>query len=71
MDEIPSEDLWSFTTVRLEEEIRALHALTPFLYLREWRRNQDRRSPRSVRVSGPLVFPRPGSSGRVHNVGPI
>jgi hypothetical protein len=34
-DEIPSEDLRSFTTIRLEEETMALNALTLFLYLRE------------------------------------
>jgi hypothetical protein len=33
MDEILSEDLWSVTTIRLEEDTRALNTLTLFFYL--------------------------------------
>jgi hypothetical protein len=67
MDEIPSGNLWSHPTIRLVGESKVLNALPLcFLCLRGMQRIRDHRSPRSMRVSGPLSFPRPGSRGRMH-----
>jgi hypothetical protein len=67
MDEIPSGNLWSRMTARLVGVRMVLNALPLcFLCLHGQRRIWDRRYPRSMGVSGPLTFPRPGSRGIMH-----
>jgi hypothetical protein len=62
MDEIPSGNLWSHMAVRFVGVSRMLIALPLcFLCIRGQRSIRDRRSPRSMGVSGPLTFPRPGN----------
>jgi hypothetical protein len=66
MDEIPSGNLRSHPTVRLVGKGRDVNGLTPLFSVSSWAtKNLDRRSPRSMRISGPLIFPRPGSHGRM------
>jgi hypothetical protein len=67
MDEIPSGNLRSHPTVRLVGESRALNALPLGFSVSSWAAKKlDRRSSRSMGVSGPLIFPRLGRCGRMH-----
>jgi hypothetical protein len=62
MDEIPSRNLWSCMAIRLVGVSRMLNALPLcFLCICGQRSIRDRRTPRSMGVSGPLTFPRPGN----------